>query len=226
MWCELLIKAVACYQTTILIRLFIYEDDDDLRDGLSQFLASTGDFEVVCSFSNCNTIQADLQSAEIDILLMDIDMPGTNGIEGVRIAKALKPEVNILMFTVFDDDKKIFDAICAGADGYLLKKTTPEKIVEGLKDVYSGGAPMTPSIAKKILGAFPKDADQQNYTPLTEKEKEVLLHLVDGKSYKQIASANNISIETVRTHIKHIYAKLHVSSMSQAVAKAIRQKIV
>jgi DNA-binding NarL/FixJ family response regulator len=209
-----------------LIRLYIYEDDNDLRDGLSQFLGLTGDFEVVCSFSNCNTIQEDLRSARVDILLMDIDMPGTNGIEAVRIAKAMQPGLNVLMFTVFDDDKKIFDAICAGADGYLLKKTSPEKIIEALKDVYSGGAPMTPSIAKKILAAFPKDIDQKNYTPLTKKEKDVLLHLVEGKSYKEIAAVSAVSVETIRTHIKHIYTKLHVSSMSQAVAKAIRQKIV
>lgn len=209
-----------------MIRLYIYEDDNDLRDGLVQFLGSTGDFEVVCSFSNCNTIQADLQTAEVDILLMDIDMPGTNGIEAVRIAKALKPGLNILMFTVFDDDKKIFDAICAGADGYLLKKTSPEKIIEALKDVHGGGAPMTPSIAKKILAVFPKEVDRQKYTPLTKKEKEVLLYLVDGKSYKEIAAVSEVSVETIRTHIKHIYTKLHVSSMSQAVAKAIRQNIV
>ncbi|MES2774440.1 MAG: response regulator transcription factor [Bacteroidota bacterium] len=209
-----------------MIKLYVYEDDNDLREGLCQYLAANGSFEVVYSFSNCNSIQADLESAEVDILLMDIDMPGLSGIEGTRIAKAVKPAVYILVYTVFDDEKKIFEAICAGADGYLLKKTAPDRIVEGLKDVYNGGAPMTASIAKKILTAFPKDNHQLNYTPLTEKEKEVLLHLVQGKSYKQIAAANLVGIETIRTHIKHIYTKLHVSSMSQAVAKAIRQKIV
>lgn len=176
-------------------------------------------------FTNCDTVQTDLKELKADILLMDIDMPGTNGIEGVRLAKMIKPSVSILMFTVFDDDKKIFDAICAGADGYLLKKTTPEKIIEALKDVQSGGAPMTPSIAKKVLHFFPKKtaADTE---PLTDKEHQVLRRLVDGNSYKQIASVLSISIETVRTHIKHIYTKLHVRSMSQAVAKAINQKIV
>jgi DNA-binding NarL/FixJ family response regulator len=209
-----------------LIKLYIYEDDNDLRDGLCQFLSSTGAFEIIYTFGNCNSIEADLQSGEPDILLMDIDMPGMSGIDGIKIAKKVKPAINILVFTVFDDEKKIFEAICAGADGYLLKKTAPERIVEGLKDVYAGGAPMTASIAKKILSAFPKDTYRDNYTPLTDKEKEVLVHLVSGKSYKEIALAKSISVETVRTHIKHIYAKLHVSSMSQAVAKAIRQKIV
>jgi DNA-binding NarL/FixJ family response regulator len=208
-----------------LIKLFIYEDDKDLRDGLCQFLAATGIFEVVCSFANCDTIQQDLKSADVDILLMDIDMPGTNGIEGIRLAKAVKPSLNILMFTVFDDDKKIFDAICSGADGYLLKKTAPEKIIEALKDVYNGGAPMTPSIAKKVLASFPRKTDNDT-EPLTAKEQEILTHLVNGNSYKQVASLQNTSVETVRTHIKHIYSKLHVSSMSQAVAKAIQHKIV
>lgn len=208
-----------------MIRMYIYEDDEDLRDGLSQFLSFTGAFNIVCSFGNCDTIQNDLDATDIDVVLMDIDMPGTNGIEGIKLAKAIRPNVHILVFTVFDDDQKIFDAICAGADGYLLKKTPPEKIIEALKDVYNGGSPMTPSIAKKVLNAFPK-VNSQNSGPLTEKEREVLQQLVSGKSYKQIAGALGIGIETVRTHIKHIYTKLQVSSMSQAVAKAINQKIV
>jgi DNA-binding NarL/FixJ family response regulator len=209
-----------------VIKLYIYEDDKDLREGLANYLSSAGDFNVVCCFGNCDTIGIDLKAAKVDVILMDIDMPGTNGIEGVRIAKAVQPTVNILMFTVFDDDKKIFDAICAGADGYLLKKTPPEKIIEALKDVFNGGAPITPSIAKKVLQSFPKKNSDDDSALLTGKEREILLHLVNGKSYKQIAIAAGIGIETVRTHIKRMYSKLHVHSMSQAVAKAIQQKIV
>ena len=208
-----------------LIHLLIYEDDKDLREGLGDFLSATGEFIIEGMFSNCDTISVDVKELKADIILMDIDMPGRNGIEGVRLAKAQKPEINILMFTVFDDDKKIFDAICAGADGYLLKKTPPDRLVEGLKDVYNGGAPMTPSIARKVLQAFPRKEKVQ-HDPLTEKELEILQHLVQGNSYKQVAECAGISIDTVRTHIKHIYAKLHVRSMSQAVAKAINQKIV
>ena len=208
-----------------LIHLLIYEDDKDLREGLGQYLSASGEFSVSGMFSNCDTIDVDLKEIEADIILMDIDMPGRNGIEGVRVAKALKPGIRILMFTVFDDDKKIFDAICAGADGYLLKKTPPDRLIEGLKDIYNGGAPMTPSIARKVLMAFPKKETTQHET-LTEKELEVLQLLVQGNSYKQVAALSNISIDTVRSHIKHIYAKLHVQSMSQAVAKAINQKIV
>lgn len=208
-----------------MIQLLIYEDDKDLREGLAQFLISTNEFEIACLFENCDTIQADVAQFNPDILLMDIDMPGTNGIEGIRLAKITNPSLNILMFTVFDDDKKIFDAIRNGADGYLLKKTSPEKIIEALKDVYNGGAPLTPSIAKKVLNFFPKKTAGHT-EPLTGKEQEILLHLVNGKSYKQVGDLQQISLETVRTHIKHIYSKLHVNSMSQAVAKAIHQKIV
>jgi len=205
--------------------LIIYEDDKDLREGLAQFLGFTDEFEVAGQFENCDTIQVDVQELKPDILLMDIDMPGTNGIDGIRLAKKVNPALNILMFTVFDDDKKIFDSICNGADGYLLKKTPPQKIIEALKDVYTGGAPMSPSIAKKVLNFFPKKAITST-EPLTVKEQEVLIHLVNGKSYKQIADVQQVSIETVRSHIKHIYSKLHVSSMSQAVAKVINNKIV
>lgn len=208
-----------------MIRLIIYEDDRDLREGLSQFLSSTNEFDVTGLFENCDTIQTDVTQLKPDVLLMDIDMPGTNGITGILMAKSVNPLLHILMFTVFDDDKKIFDAICNGADGYLLKKTPPEKIIEALKDVYNGGAPMSPSIARKVLNSFPKktisDAEQ-----LTSKEHEVLVHLVNGKSYKQIADLQRVSIETIRSHIKHIYTKLHVGSMSQAVAKAIKNKII
>jgi DNA-binding NarL/FixJ family response regulator len=208
-----------------LIHLLIYEDDKELREGVGQLLTSSGEFCVEGLFSNCDTIDQDLKELKADILLMDIDMPGRNGIEGVRIAKLIRPSVQVLMFTVFDDDEKIFDAICAGADGYILKKTLPEKIIEALKDVHNGGAPKTPSIARKVLQAFPKKPVPDN-EPLTEKETEVLHQLVIGNSYKQIANTLSISIETVRTHIKHIYAKLQVRSMSQAVAKAINQRII
>jgi DNA-binding NarL/FixJ family response regulator len=184
-----------------LLRILIYEDDKDLREGLAQFLSITNEFEVAGQFENCDTIQTDVAQLNPDILLMDIDMPGTNGIEGIRLAKAAKPSLHILMFTVFDDDKKIFDSICNGADGYLLKKTAPEKIIEGLKDVYNGGAPLSPSIAKKVLNFFPKK-ETNMIEALTVKEQEILIHLVNGKSYKQIAGVQKVSIETVRTHIK------------------------
>lgn len=208
-----------------MLHLLIYEDDKGVREALQQLLTAGGEFTVACMFENCDTVETDLKELRADVILMDIDMPGIGGIEGVRRAKAVRPVVSVVMFTVFEDDKKIFDAICAGADGYLLKSTPPEKISDALKDVYAGGAPMTPSIAKKVLGFFPRTTTQTD-VPLTDKEREVLQELVNGKSYKQVAAALNITLETVRTHIKHIYSKLHVSSMSQAVAKAIRNKLL
>lgn len=208
-----------------MISLLIYEDDKDLREGLCQFINSSNEFQVEACYPNCDTIQTDMQMTAADIILMDIDMPGTSGIDGVRIAKIVKPGISVLMFTVFDDDKKIFDAICAGADGYLLKKTPPEKIIEALKDLYNGGAPMTPSIAKKVLALFPRP-EKSDAEPLTPKERLVLEQLVEGKSYKQVAAVMKITLETVRSHIKNIYRKLHVNSMSQAVAKAINQKLI
>ena len=209
-----------------MIHLLIYEDDKDLREALYQLLSATNEFVVQCMFDNCDTIEVDLKDLKTDVILMDIDMPGTSGIEGVRRAKAVKPDVTVVMFTVFEDDNKIFDAICAGADGYLLKKTPPDKIIDALKDIHNGGAPLTPSIAKKVLSFFPKTSPQNTDVPLTDKEHDVLQQLVNGNSYKQIAHTLDIAIETVRTHIKHIYSKLHVNSASQAVAKAIRNKIV
>jgi DNA-binding NarL/FixJ family response regulator len=213
--------------TYVLIQILIYEDDADMREGMAQYLSTVSEFSVVGVFSNCDTIEEDVQLLKPNLLLMDIDMPGRGGIEGVRLVKRSHQDIKVLMFTVFDDDKKIFDAICAGADGYLLKKTPPEKIIDALKDVCSGGAPMTPTIARKVLQFFPKsNIISTANEPLTEKEREVLLHLVNGKSYKQVAGDLNVGIETVRTHIKHIYSKLHVRSMSQAVVKAINQKLV
>ena len=208
-----------------MIRILIYEDDMDVQEGLRSLLSVANEFIVEACYTNCDTIKNDLDYSSPDIILMDIDMPGASGIEGVRIAKSIRPKVCILMFTVFDDDKKIFDALCAGADGYLLKKTNPEKIIEALKDVLNGGAPMTPSIAKKVLHFLPRESKTET-EPLTEKECEVLQQLVNGKSYKQVAAALKITLETVRTHIKNIYRKLHVHSMSQAVAKAINEKLI
>lgn len=208
-----------------MIKLIIYEDDNDLLDVLCQFLSSTNEISIEGCFTDCSSILTDIRTCNPDIVLMDIDMPEINGIEGVRRIKAVMPQTKVLMFTVFDDDKKIFDAICAGADGYLLKKSPPERIIDALKDLISGGSPMSPSIARKVLNFFPKN-NKAETDPLTEKESEVLQQLVNGKSYKQAATNMKITIETVRSHIKNIYRKLHVNSMSQAVVKAINHKLI
>jgi DNA-binding NarL/FixJ family response regulator len=158
---------------------------------------------------------------------MDIGLPDINGIEGVRTVKSNFDKMLVLMFTVFEDDEKIFDAIRFGASGYLLKKTPSEEIVEAVKELYDGGAPMSPTIARKVIQAFQtKPADHLEAYQLTSREKEVLYALVDGLSYKKIAEKYFVSIHTVRSHISSIYEKLHVNSKSQAVAKVLQNKTV
>ena len=165
-----------------------------------------------------------------DVVLMDIDMPGMNGIDGVKNIRSVRPETHIIMLTVFDDNQRVFDAICAGATGYLLKRTPDEKIIDAIRDVQTGGAPMTSRIAKQVLQLFSVQQNSQQQSTidyqLTKRETETLSWLVKGYSYKMIAENMEVSIDTVRAHIKKIYEKLHVHSMNEAVAKAIRQKIV
>ena len=158
---------------------------------------------------------------------MDIQMPGTTGIEGVKMIKENFPEVKIIMQTVVEDEERIFASICNGASGYLLKNTTPVRLLEAIKEVYEGGAPMTPSIAQKVLDKFRKQSPSLNELGnRSKREKEILECLVEGMSYKMIASNCRISIDTVRHHIRNIYDKLHVNSKSEAVSKAIRGKVV
>lgn len=209
-----------------MIKICIYEDNRNLREGLTEMFELSDRFNVIASYENCNDIETETEALKPDVLLMDIDMPGTNGIMGISLAKKALPGIRILMFTVFDDEEKIFAAIKSGADGYLLKKTVPEKIMDALEDVYAGGAPMTPAIARKVLNQFTIDNPFQNKEKLTEKEKDVLGFLVKGLSHKMIGAEMQISIDTVRTHLKKIYVKLHVNSMTQAVSKAIKDRLV
>lgn len=210
-----------------MIKVAIVEDNSALRLSLEQLFSKTPGMECVASLSNLMNVLSDFKRSQPDIVLMDIGLPGISGIEGVRTVKSNLESIQVLMFTVFEDDEKIFDAIRAGASGYLLKKTPPEEIVEAVKELYEGGAPMSPSIARKVIHAF------QSQTPsaitdyqLTGREKEILYSLVDGLSYKKIAEKYFISISTIRTHISNIYQKLHVNSKSQAVAKVLQNKSV
>jgi len=181
-------------------------------------------------FGDCSNLESDYENTMADVVLMDIQMPGITGIEAVRILHSKFPDAKVLMLTSFDDDEKVFYSMCYGASGYLLKNTTPDRIISAIHEVHNGGAPMTPLIAQKVLQLFRQNMNHEshphNMYALSLREKEVLEHLVRGMSLKSIAEKLFISYDTVRTHMKHIYEKLHVYSMTEAVAKAINEHIV
>ena len=210
-----------------MIKILIYEDNPQLREGLSMLINGSDGFEVLAAYKNCNDVVAEVEAWKPQVILMDIDMPGVNGIEGLRLIRKIDTEVKILMLTVFDDNKNVFESLKAGANGYVLKKTPPAKLLEYISEAASGGAPMTSSIATQVLKMFSEvnDPVHADYN-LSEREKQVLQFLVNGYSYKMIASEMFIAIDTVRSHIKKIYEKLHVNSKSEAVAKAFKDKIV
>ncbi|MDQ3682372.1 MAG: response regulator transcription factor [Bacteroidota bacterium] len=205
-----------------MIRIAIVEDNNTLRQSLEQLINRADDMQCVASLCNLMNVISDLGKVNVDIVLMDIGLPNISGIEGVRTVKNNYPEIQVLMFTVFEDDEKIFAAIRAGASGYILKKTPPPEILEAIRELYTGGAPMSPSIARKVIHAFQSEPSSamEDYK-LTTREKEILYSLVDGLSYKKIAEKYVVSISTIRTHICNIYHKLHVNSKSQAVAKVL-----
>ncbi len=210
------------------IKVAIFEDNKSLRDSLYMLIAGSPGFLCTGCFANCLKVLKDIESSEPDVVLMDIDMPGISGIEAVQIIKKQFPHIQIVMQTVFEDDDKIFAAISAGASGYLLKKTPPAKILDSIKEAMEGGSPLTPTVATRVLQMFQKQNGPvpAEFINLSERESEVLKHLITGDSYKMIAAACYISIDTVKSHIKNIYQKLHVNSKSEAVAKAIIQKLV
>jgi DNA-binding NarL/FixJ family response regulator len=209
----------------VLLRVQVYEDNDELRSMLSMLLSHSPGFELCGAFSNCAGVLHNLSSLRPDVILCDIDMPEVNGIEGVRLIRSKNKQVLILMYTVFDDNEHLFEALCEGANGYLLKGDSPAEILSAIREVYEGGAPMSPGIAKKVIQTFAMQR-QKTDSDLTLREKEVLTLMVKGKSAKMIAAETELSFQTVRTHIKNIYDKLHVHSQTEAVSKAIKERLV
>ena len=210
-----------------MIRILIYEDNPQLREGLTMLIDGSEGFSVLAAFKNCSNVAHEIKTYRPDVVLMDIDMPIVNGLEGLRIIRQTDDQVKVLMLTVFDDHQNIFDALKSGANGYILKKTPPAKLLEYIQEASTGGAPMTSSVAAQVLKMFSQlNPVAENDYNLTDREKEVLQWLVNGYSYKMIASEMFIAIDTVRSHIKKIYEKLHVNSKSEAVAKAFRDNIV
>ncbi len=205
------------------IRLIILEDNLLMRQSLGEMLQMEEGLEVVAMYDNAKNIVAAYETYNPDLILTDIDMPGVNGLEGLKELKEKYPDAKVLVLTVFDDNDKVLSAICLGANGYLLKSTTTERIIEAITETIDGGAPLTPAVANKILKYFPKQPlifSAEVYS-LTEKEKEVLQFMVKGYSYKMIAAELNKSVETIRVQIKSIYKKMQVQSNAEAIIKAL-----
>jgi DNA-binding NarL/FixJ family response regulator len=209
-----------------MINVLIFEDNNSLRATLELLIATDKELQLIGSFPHCDQVK-DILNAPVlpDVILMDIDMPGKGGIEGVRMAKEELSDVQIIMFTVFEDDNKIFDCMKYGANGYLLKKDNPGKILNAIKDVYSGGTPLSPEISRKVIGFF-KEEQLNDQHLLTPRELKLLTILSHGSTYKELANELGISVETVRSHLKNIYTKMHVACGTEAVAKGLRLKII
>lgn len=208
------------------LSVLIYEDNPLLRESVSTMIQSNRELKLVGAFENVLNVESEVKLYKPDFILMDIDMPGMNGIEAVQVIRKFNAQVPIVMLTVFDDNSHVFEALQSGASGYLLKKHISTKLFESIQEVLDGGAPMSPSIARMVLASMQQKPAVENPYQLTAREKEILTSLSKGNSYKLIASEFAISIDTVRTHIKKIYEKLHVHSQTEAVSKAIHEKLV
>lgn len=208
--------------------LLIYEDNDNLRQSLTQLISREKNFTVMGAFRDCIDAEQQVVKYQPDVILMDIDLPEQNGIEGVKKIRRTNQKARILMLTVFDDTHLVYDALYAGANGYLLKKYISDRLVNAIYDVIEGGSPMSPAIARIIVDNIqkkgsPKEASEYNLTP---REVDVLNSLAKGNSYKMVADELFISIETVRSHIKNVYSKLHVQSQTEAISKALREGLI
>ncbi|MBL7751431.1 MAG: response regulator transcription factor [Chitinophagaceae bacterium] len=209
------------------IKVLIYDDNEVLRQSLQLLIEAEPDMDLLALMPNAETVEVDVAELKPDVVLMDIDMPGVNGVEAVRRIVQLNNRLPVIMLTVFDDNENIFNAICAGASGYILKRYATEEVPGAIRMVLTGGAPMTGAVARKVLTMVPQARSQdQEQSNLSAKETAILQFLVNGYSYKMIASELKISIDTVRFHIKKIYDKLHVHSATEAVSKAIKDKLV
>ncbi len=207
------------------INVVIIEDHKEFRESIAFILSSTEGFNCTGRYSSVEEALEKMNQA--DVILLDINLPGISGIEGIDKIKQNFPDVSIVILTVFEDDKNVFRSILAGADGYILKKSAPIRIIQAIEDAYEGGSPMTPTIARKAINLFKNHIPQSNGKDnLSDREREILLLIVEGLSTDEISNKLFISFQTVRNHIRHIYQKLHVHSKSQAVAKAIKEGIM
>lgn len=214
----------------MVTRISIYDDNARILEALEILLSTHTHFNLVGAYSSTANLAETVQQSRPDIVLMDINIPPLDGIAATQLITKTFPAVKVIIQTIFDEDDKVFAALCAGASGYILKNTPSQKIIAAIDEILQGGAPMSPAIAHKVLGLFkthvtPSPTTTERYE-LSVREKEVLGALVQGMSYKMIAEKCDISFETVKSHIKNIYHKLKVASMTEAVVKAIRERIV
>lgn len=207
--------------------VLIYEDNSQLRENMAGLITYSEQFLLLGSFADATDVEAQVKTFRPDIILMDIDMPRLNGIEAVKKIRVFNSTVNILMLTVFDDTGNVLDAICAGASGYLLKKHLSDRLLDAMKEMNEGGAPMSPGVARMVIGSMQQSVESpQDKYHLSPREKEILVSLSKGNSFKMIAAGFSIGVETVRTHIKRIYEKMQVHSQTEAIFKARNERIV
>lgn len=208
------------------MKIAIFEDNRKFRESLEFVIVTSTDMELCGSFEDTHRLLQRIEALVPDVVLMDINIPEINGIEATKMIKEKFPNIQICIQTVFEEEDKVFASLCAGASGYILKNTPADKILQAIREVGEGGAFFTPSIAKKVLLNFQQQPEKPDYIQLTEREKDILSALVEGFSYKMIAEKLFLSVHTIHTHIKNIYEKLHVNSKGEAVAKAIKNKLV
>jgi len=208
-----------------MVRIVIYDDNEQLRKSMQLLLLSQPGYEVVAVFEHANEVVRDIEQLHPDLVILDIDMPGRKGTEAVGLIKETDPNCLVVMHTVFEEEENLFASLCAGANGYILKKTSPERFLAYIEEVLAGGAPFSPGIAQKVLTFFQHHRPLQHDYNLTEREKQILHLLVKGYTYKAISAELSIALDTSRKHIRNIYDKLHVSCGREAVALALQHKL-
>ena len=206
-----------------MIKISIVEDDKEIRESLAILIEGTDGFSCVSHYGSVELALDKIETDAPDVILMDINLPGMTGIEGVKLIKQKMPECEIIMQTISESDKDVFDSLCAGACGYLKKNTPPVKLLDAITEAVKGGAPMNMDIARLVVNSFKPEQAKDN--PLTEREKDVLRNLCDGKSYKMIAGDLFVDINTVKFHIRNIYRKLEVNSKGEAIIKAMKEHL-
>ena len=218
---------ISTQTTTEIIKAAVIEDMKDIRDGLTTLINFTEGFRCTGSYRSMEEALARIDTDVPDVLLSDIGLPGMSGIQGIRLIKERYPEMQVLMLTVYDDDDRIFDALCAGASGYLLKRTPPAKLLDSIREAMSGGAPVSPEVASRVIKFFREfhNAEREDYD-LTPHETRLLKLLTEGYNYQTAAERLGVSYNTVKFHVRHIFDKLQVHSKSEAVVKAMRDRLV